>query len=117
MKSATTFAEADALQDLGKFDGAASRAYYSLYQALVPHFEKWYGKPSKLDPRADHWTHDMIRNNCARLVGGDGYRVVVMAFNLRIIADYRMKMCVAKRELDAVMTEIPAVLNKLGVKV
>jgi len=72
-KSAEFFEEARVLANARKYNGAASRLYYSLYHALVAEFkEKGYKAAqfsSKVDPNIpDYWPHEVVRHN-STLIG------------------------------------------------
>jgi len=113
LKARATLNEATVLRAANHFDGSASRAYYSLSQALRPSFERWFS-PKSFDKNATRWTHEILVENCDKFVSADQKRIVNKAFKLRVTADYRPDH-VAVADLDEVLAALPAILNRLKV--
>lgn len=113
--------EAQRLRGLGLHNGAASRAYYALFQAARAEFEakptlKPRNYPQDCNPRdLEEWTHAIVRNR--------GYDIGLQpaemdllkrAYALRIKADYR-PTAVRDFEVDEILVGARALLVGLGV--
>ena len=105
----------------GDYDGAANRAYYSLYHAFVSRLEADGRRLEDLvsvDRRSrgqEHWPHDVLRNNrCLSGLDREGQRLFAQAQDLRVKADYRPDS-VDEPEIAAVVHSLERLLGEMGV--
>ena len=118
-KAGATLQDAQRLARAARWDGAANRAYYAVYQALVGEFEKRGLRAAQFapgDPRyPEKWPHWLVVANC-RAVGLDGgeAELVARAQRLRVRADYEARP-VDSSEVRYLLARIPALFDGLGV--
>lgn len=120
-KAAETYKEADLLFRSRRWSGAANRAYYSLYQALVAEFVSRGKQPrdySAPDPKyPEKWPHHTIANNCGDVgVTGEESELVSQAQALRLQADYKRDPP-AEWAVESVLSSLPDLLDGLGVRI
>ena len=115
-KARDFFEEAKVLCAAKKFNGAASRLYYSLYHGIVAGFEDNGIKQSdltrKVDPeKSGYWLHEIVRD-CSTLAGVErrdaGF--IRAAWKLRVKSDYEDKHVMPADCIDL----IPRVKKILG---
>lgn len=77
------------LLDRGLVNAAASRLYYSLFQAAVHSLESQKHTPASLKLNAETWEHGMICNNTKLVRGNPSDRKLFEIFrSMREEADY-----------------------------
>ena len=119
-KARQTFEEARLLCAAKKYNGAANRLYYALYQIIVTIFEEKGIKQASLTNKVDpenpgYWLHEVIRNNSTLAgVAWRDRRLIVELWRLRTRADYENQSIVAG-DLDKIMPVAEKVLNDLGI--
>ncbi len=118
-KARAFFEEARLLAAAKKYDGAASRLYYSLYHIITAIFDEKGIKQSSLTTKHDpgYWRHDVVVFN-STLAGVDrGDRKVPEAtLDLRIISDYK-HFSVNANDVLLLLPRVEKILRSLGVKV
>ena len=88
-KSTRNLAAGDALSTLGFTDAAASRYYYSLYQAAVHRLTQLGWTPGRLRSGAVRWDHVMVMHNMSLIRGRRSDRDLYEVMrDLRLKADY-----------------------------
>ena len=118
-KAGRTLDEARTLARAGLWDGAANRAYYAAYQAIVGEFEERGLRAAefgRVDPRyPEKWPHWLVVANC-RAVGlsRSEAEVVEEAERLRVRADYGPG-AVDSGSVRYILSRLSAVLGGLGV--
>jgi len=91
-KAVTNLRAGEALSALGLVDPAASRYYYSMYQAAVHRFAELGLTPGRIRSGAVEWDHSMVMNNVSLVRGRRSDRIVYQAMReLRRLADYGNK--------------------------
>ena len=103
------------------YNGAASRAYYALYQAIVAQFNEQGLDPKNFSSRGresiGEWPHETIRNN-STLAGVDRRDVSIIkaAWELRRKADYKTDL-VTWSEMEYVASGLARILKSVNVTV
>ena len=119
-KAGATLQDAQRLARAARWDGAANRAYYAVYQALVGEFEKRGLRAAQFapgDPRyPEKWPHWLVVATC-RAVGLSSREaeLVSTAERLRVRADYE-EGAVNSVDVQDVLTRIPSLFDGLGVR-
>ena len=93
-KALRSYDDAEFLAKAGmRFDSAASRAYYALYQAIVAALQEKKVSPGKYTDSNgkpfSRWKHEAILIACVEVLPSQHQWDVQDAFTLRIQADYR----------------------------
>lgn len=113
-KAVTTLLEAEDLFDHDKFNGAASRAYYAAYLAVIGKFELDGLEPPNYDGKTK-WPHPYVANNAglAELERREK-GVLAAAYELRITADYKPDN-VKKGFVVNIIPEVRKILEVMGI--
>ena len=120
-KAAATLKDARLLMKAGRWNGAANRCYYAVYQALVGEFEARGRRPgefARVDLRyPDKWPHWLVVDHC-RALGLDRVEagLVVSAAALRVQADYTGST-VDSWAVECVLSGLPTLFAGLGIPV
>lgn len=103
------------LLDSGKFNAAANRLYYALFQAAVHTLESKHGKtPDKVTNGATYWRHAMVRDNMELICDGDRQKKIFYKamLALREEADYK-PTTVTKSQLDGRRDKVIQLVSEL----
>ena len=129
VKSADSYRAAVALERQNS-NGAANRAYYAIYQAIVGELSRAHRaedidptmKERKRDPTYDgpEWRHAFCRdtNTLAKYLNLDRMerQAVKQSWSLRVRADY-LRDNVKQEEVSEVIKDLRSLLPTLGVKI
>jgi hypothetical protein len=117
-KAISSYHAACQLANSGRFNDAANRAYYALYQALVFAWEDQGFNPEDVDGIARNdkntgddprWRHAFLRKNLSKIkLTTEQEKIMDTAWRLRVKADYMPDN--VRGEIKAVLEKIPALL-------
>lgn len=117
-KAKICYEDAVRMADGNRFDTAANRNYYALYQAVTSALQD-AGK--NYDAYCDdngtpyrRWRHDLVQKVCGDVLLAQDKSTIEDAYDLRVQADYRVDS-VDESELRRIMIATEAILDTLGV--
>ena len=117
-KARRTYESAEFLEGRKDFEGAANRAYYSVYQALMAKFEELGKRPDQyVDLRGEPYTrmrHDLAQTFAKEVLAAQHVLTVSDAEDLRVQADYRVDPII-EQEFYRVFVVVPDILDSWGV--
>lgn len=117
-KARATCDDAQFLFGCGRYNAAAGRAYYAIFQAVTAEFDRMRKRPGDFrvlsNDNPGKWPHCTVRDNASAAgIASRNTFLVRQAWALRVKADYEPAP-VLKDELSPIMVKLEELIEETG---